>query len=238
LNLLSNKKQTGKLYWMFTGSDTSPMMISAKYNHTSSARYLRAAESILTAVVLLYVACGATAAAPNKSAPIAKHATGSGVQTLHPGSPPPGTASAAAYNAYINTLRGRLANKWFLADGNNHVILAATIAADGSVTNLDLTSTPKNPAAEQAASDAFNGCQPLQALPGTCAARLTLTFDSTADPHGDSTSKLGGKIDPLPAASATGASPDTNKSKESNAAQPAGGSDGSTSAGANQSKSN
>lgn len=102
----------------------------------------------------------------------------------------------AAFNSYLNSLRAKLDKNWYVADGKNHVTLSADVAIDGTVTNLNITSSPSDTKAEQAASDAFNSSQPLQALPGGVQSiKLTLTFDSTADPHGDSSRQIGSKVD-------------------------------------------
>ena len=103
---------------------------------------------------------------------------------------------SGAYKGYLDSLRARVDGKWLLADGKNHVVLAVDVAPDGTVTNLNLTSSPSNTAAEQAASDAFNQSQPLGMLPsGSPPIRLTLTFESTADPHGDNNHSISAKLD-------------------------------------------
>lgn len=104
--------------------------------------------------------------------------------------------NSAAYNAYLGRLRVKILDKWMMADGKNHVVLTANLNQDGSVSDVNLVSTPTCTPAEQAASDAFNQSQPLESLPGGMGAKLTLTFDSTVDPHGDSTSNLACKLDP------------------------------------------
>jgi hypothetical protein len=104
----------------------------------------------------------------------------------------------APYNAYLNRLRGKVLATWAPAEGKNHVILQAVIGTDGSVSDLTLKSTPANTAAEEAANAAFAQAQPLEALPSNSPdARLTLTFDSTSDPHGDSSANLGTRMDPI-----------------------------------------
>lgn len=110
---------------------------------------------------------------------------------------PQAQQSSAAYNAYLGRMRDKLDKNWYVADGKNHVTLSCNVASDGSVTGLTLTSSPSDTKAEQAASDAFNASQPLEAPPGGKAVKLTLTFDSTADPHGDSTRSIGAKLDPI-----------------------------------------
>lgn len=110
-----------------------------------------------------------------------------------------------AYNAYLGKLQNRVLSKWntLLADGRNNVTLAATINTDGSVQNVTMHSTPSNPTAEQAALDAFNGSQPLDALPsGSSPVVITFVFTSTSDPHGDSNSSMSAKMAPVTAPSA------------------------------------
>jgi hypothetical protein len=110
--------------------------------------------------------------------------------------PPKPPDNSAAYNAYLGRLRAKILDKWMMADGKNHVVLTANVNQDGSVADMSVVSTPTCTPAEQAASDAFNQSQPLESLPGNMGAKLTLTFDSTVDPHGDSTSNLGCRLDP------------------------------------------
>jgi hypothetical protein len=107
----------------------------------------------------------------------------------------------AANTAYINRLRSKLMNEWhvLMQDGKNHVVITALVNADGSVQdNPQIVSTPKNQAAEQAGNEAFAKCQPLEALPaGQTQARVILTFDSSSDPHGDSSSNIYTRIEPI-----------------------------------------
>ena len=104
-----------------------------------------------------------------------------------------------AYNAYVNKLRNKVLNNWNLADGKNNVVLQATVGNDGAVSDIVLKSTPKNAKAEEAANAAFAQSQPLEPLPpgSALSARLTLNFQSTADPHGDTSSNLSARIDPV-----------------------------------------
>lgn len=107
-------------------------------------------------------------------------------------------ATAAACNNYLNRVRAKVDKNWYVADGKNHVVLSVVVAPDGTVTDLNITSTPTDTKAEQAASDAFNQSQPLEALPsGSKAMKMTLTFDSNADPHGDSSRTIGARLDPV-----------------------------------------
>jgi hypothetical protein len=105
---------------------------------------------------------------------------------------------SAAYKAYGDRLRAKLYNKWLIPDGKNRVTLSAVLATDGTVSNMSLASSPHDTQAEQAANDAFNQSQPLESLPsGSPAAKLTLTFESTADPHGDTKSNLSMMLEPI-----------------------------------------
>lgn len=112
---------------------------------------------------------------------------------------------SASYNAYLDRLQGKILNRWnnALADGKNNVTLAATVGTDGAVTNISVKSSPNNPAAEQAALDAFNASQPLERLPsGSNAVVMTFNFISTSDPHGDSNSSMSARLAPVTAPSA------------------------------------
>jgi len=113
----------------------------------------------------------------------------------------------AAYTSYINRLRSKLDSKWYLADGKNRVTLTLNVDKTGSVTDLKIVSSPTNTQAEQAASDAFNQSQPLEYLPsGSPPIKLTLVFESYADPHGDNNRSINGQIDQViekPASSST-----------------------------------
>jgi hypothetical protein len=103
-------------------------------------------------------------------------------------------------NRYLASLRPKLMHNWLLPDGKNLVVLTTLINADGTSTNVTMTSQPNNEAAEQAANDSFSKILPLPPLPPHLkAAKLTLNFQSNADPHGDSQSNLTMNLDPLPA---------------------------------------
>lgn len=112
---------------------------------------------------------------------------------------PPAVNLSAQYNAYLNKLRGKILNIWDYPSGKHHVVLEATVGNDGSVAGVVLKSTPKSNEAEQAASGAFAQVQPLEPLPtGTApTVKITLTFDSNYDAHGDSSSSLGARLDPV-----------------------------------------
>ncbi|MBP7862874.1 TonB C-terminal domain-containing protein [bacterium] len=100
----------------------------------------------------------------------------------------PASFSSSMAGAYLDRLREKMDKHWYLADGTNHVVIKATVAANGSVDNVELSSSPKNEAAEQAANEAFLKAQPLESLPSGSGDKclVILDMDSYADPHGDS----------------------------------------------------
>ena len=165
-------------------------------------------DSVWTKIMatLSVVCVSATFALPATAKPPAKRpAAAHAAPASHAAAPAAASTPAAkapsgqlngAYTAYINRLRGKLDHNWYLPDGNNKVTLSVDLAPDGSVTNLNVSSAPSSTLAEQAANDAFNQSQPLEALPATSpAVKLTLTFTSTADPHGDNTRSISGQIE-------------------------------------------
>lgn len=114
----------------------------------------------------------------------------------------------AAYTAYLARLRSKLLTHWDVPNGKNKVTLTTTVAADGSVGDVALSSSPKSAEAEIAGSEAFAKSQPLESIPGGAQVKLVLTFESSADPHGDSSSNVYTQILPVPVAKA--ASPDSS----------------------------
>lgn len=102
------------------------------------------------------------------------------------------SANTPASQAYLSRLRSKVLRNWILPDGKNHVVLTATVNSDGTAETASLTSSPKNESAEQAGNEAFAKSLPLEAIPTGIAtpAKLVLTFESSADPHGDSSSNL------------------------------------------------
>jgi hypothetical protein len=115
-----------------------------------------------------------------------------------PAKRPPAVNLTGSYNAYLNKLRAKILSSWSPAEGKNKVILQAVVGNDGSVSDLTLKSTPPNPQAEESANAAFAQAQPLEPLPANSPnARITLTFDSFSDPHGDSSANLGTRMDPI-----------------------------------------
>ena len=148
------------------------------------------------------------AAAPGKTAPKRVAPPRSGQFQRLPANPQLGT--------YLNKLSSRAFRNWYLPDGNNHVSISADVQPDGSSANLQAVSSPKNEAAEQAAMEAFNKLIPLDPLPtGVKSGKLTVNFDSKADPHGDSKSNITARFDPFPtagkAAAANQAAPAANQ---------------------------
>lgn len=104
---------------------------------------------------------------------------------------------SGALNAYLARLRPKLANHWILADGKNHVEIKAVMHTDGSLSDVEVTSTPNNVLAEQSANEAFAASQPFEPLPSSVTkGRLSVIFDSSADPHGDSTSNINLRLEP------------------------------------------
>lgn len=123
----------------------------------------------------------------------------------------------AQLTPYLSRLQSKLTRNWYLPDGNNHVTITATVGADGSNSDLITVSNPKSDSAENAAMDSFNKSLPLEPLPsGVTSGKLTLRFDSTADPHGDSKSNVGARFNPAPVTA-----PQTQPAKQNNQEQPA-----------------
>ncbi|MBX9939492.1 MAG: hypothetical protein K2Y32_09575 [Candidatus Obscuribacterales bacterium] len=109
-----------------------------------------------------------------------------------------GGASQAAIRAYCNQTWSKIISKWLLADGNNHVTITSEISSDGSLGDLSVTSSPKSAEAEAAAINALQESKPLNLLPsGMSRAKITIVFDSKADPHGDSSSSGSVRLDPI-----------------------------------------
>ncbi len=119
-----------------------------------------------------------------------------------PSQPVASGISSPEINSYLIRLREKLDSNWTLADGQNKVTLSARIDADGQASEISATSTPSCPEAEQSANEAFAKVQPLEALPKSAGAavKLTIIFDSFADPHGDTNRNLTTKLDPVAAA--------------------------------------
>lgn len=154
----------------------------------------------------IFVVAGSQAA-PAKSSS-AKNSAKPAIKALPASTKPVSTAPAKttvspalaqAYKSYVGNLQPKIGKAWNYPNGKNHVVLSVMIASDGSASELNLSSTPKNTEAEQAANDAFNQSQPLPALPSDSPpCRITITFDSSADPHGDAKANFYIKLDVLP----------------------------------------
>jgi TonB family protein len=129
-----------------------------------------------------------------------------------------GAVSSQAGRDYSARLWNKILARWNYPDGNNNVIMTVTVAPDGSVENLKMTSSPRNAAAESAAQAAVDAVKPLEALPGGASrGTLTISFNSKSDPHGDSSCGGSVRLDTItgaapPAASAPAAPPATTES--------------------------
>jgi len=149
------------------------------------------------AISLLYATSTSASAAPTK--PGAKKAP-AGAKSAAPRAGAPSGAPSAALNSYADQMRNKMGAKWDYPSGNNSVTLIVKVSQDGSVSDLSLSSSPKNTEAEQKANDAFNSAQPLQPLPGgTSSAVITCKFDSQAD-QWNSKANIAVRIDPQKAA--------------------------------------
>jgi hypothetical protein len=102
---------------------------------------------------------------------------------------------------YLVRLRGKLLRIWEPTDGKNTVILEAVVDPPGTVREVKTSNSRASDIAIQTATMAFEKVQPLESLPISekNPAKLTITFTSSVDPHGDSTSNIMTRIDPLPA---------------------------------------
>ncbi len=101
--------------------------------------------------------------------------------------------SNAASQAYLNNIRQGLLKNWELIDGKNTVILQGIVDLDGSLSEVKSISASETSAlAIDSAMNAVEKCKPFPALPGSYkhSCKLTLTFHSTVDPHGDSDSSI------------------------------------------------
>jgi hypothetical protein len=114
-------------------------------------------------------------------------------------------SSNAQLGSYLMRLRGRLLRVWEPTDGKNTVVLEAVIEPTGAVSEIKTSNSRAGDIAIQSATMAFDKIQPLEALPISekNKGKLSITFNSTVDPHGDSTSNIMTRIDPLPGVAAT-----------------------------------
>lgn len=119
----------------------------------------------------------------------------------------PAVNNSAALTGYWNRLRTRLQSNWQVPDGKNNVVLTANIASDGTSADMAAVGHPKDAQAEVSAVEAFNKSLPLEALPaGVSAAKLTVNFEYSYDPHGDGFSRVSGQISQTAAPAAPAAS--------------------------------
>jgi len=109
--------------------------------------------------------------------------------------------SNAQLGSYLMRLRGKLLRIWEPTDGKNTVVLEAVVEPTGAVRDTKTSNSRATDIAIQTATIAFEKVQPLESLPISekNPAKLTITFVSSVDPHGDSTSNIMTRIDPLPA---------------------------------------
>ncbi len=119
----------------------------------------------------------------------------------------------AACSSYLDRMRTKMDNNWYLPDGTNHVTIKATVGQNGAVDNVELTSSPKNESAEIAANEAFLKAQPLESLPQGSGdkVKLILDFESYADPHGDSRRTISSRIEEIKGEAAQASSESTEK---------------------------
>lgn len=120
--------------------------------------------------------------------------------------------NSAASGAYLDRLREKMDKHWYLADGTHHVVIKAIVLSNGSVENVELSSTPKSEAAEQAANEAFLKAQPLESLPSGSGEKccIILNMESFADPHGDSRRTVRSRMEVI---RPTSSSPDSSIEK-------------------------
>lgn len=128
---------------------------------------------------------------------------------------------SAALRPYCSRLWSKIANKWYLADGNNHVTLTAVVDGGGNVESVNLASSPKCAEAENSAQNAFEAVKPLESLPsGISKAKVVVSFNSKVDPHGDSSSNGSIKIEALQAGSGAASGGDSSGG-DASASEPA-----------------
>jgi hypothetical protein len=101
--------------------------------------------------------------------------------------------------SYLSALRAKLLRVWEPTDGKNIVILEAVVTPQGGVSDIKANRSKANDVAIQSATMALEQVQPLEPLPNTVRgnSKLTLTFSSQVDPHGDSTTNINTEIAPI-----------------------------------------
>jgi hypothetical protein len=107
------------------------------------------------------------------------------------------TISDQASQVFLGNLRARILHNWLAPDGKNTVVIEATVSPEGVVLSSTTAASQADSLAIAAATTAFEKAQPLGHLPAgyNSNCKITLTFASTVDPHGDSTSNLTSRID-------------------------------------------
>lgn len=150
-------------------------------------------------LILGAIPCGLAHQAPKKS-----HTAG-----------PSNASDNRESQAFLADLRARILNNWLLPDGKNVVVLVATVNGNGDVTDVNTSESKADPLAIEAARTAFEKSQPLGRLPSKYSqdSKITLTFTSNVDPHGDSTSDLTSRIDQVKSG--------TDQGNQGSGAQPA-----------------
>jgi hypothetical protein len=105
----------------------------------------------------------------------------------------------AECNSYLARLRDKLDQYWDLPDGRNRVTITTTLGADGVANDIGVVSAPSNQEAEQRANEAFAKAQPMESLPASAGekVKLTIVFESFADPHGDTNRNISTQLDPV-----------------------------------------
>ncbi len=148
-------------------------------------------KRVSAVLVCVFCAAQGTCVLPADSAPAKKPQS-------QPAKPAAGPNYSQAYGAYLNRLRTKINSSWNLPDGKNRVVISAVVQSDGTVSDVNISSTPKNAKAEEAANEAFTKSQPFEPLPtGTApTAKVTFTFDSTSTQH-DSSSAINMRMDPI-----------------------------------------
>lgn len=148
------------------------------------------------ALSLILLSCTFLPVSEVAAAPTAKGASVG--KSARPGRPAQGGASQAAIGSYCGKVWSKVSSKWLVPDGNNHVVITTELASDGSYGDISVTSSPKNQEAEAAAMTALEQSKPLDLLPtGMARGKMTITFNSKADPHGDCSSGGSVRLDPL-----------------------------------------
>lgn len=102
---------------------------------------------------------------------------------------------------FCNRVWSKISSKWLLADGNNQVTLTCVLDAKGNPQDITVKSSPQCEAAQVSANQAFNDAQPFGPPPNLKGSngevKVTVTFNSRVDPHGDSSSSGQVRVEPV-----------------------------------------